>query len=79
MHVHGDALQIRNCRGIVWSVDESSIKVSGKTLTEYPPEQQSGEDIQLEVNLKRVMTDLAKTVWPKLTIQPCQVDDTPAK
>ncbi len=66
----GMLLQIRNCRGIVWSVDEQAIKGSGKTLTEYPPEQQSGEDIQLEVNLKRVMTDLVKTVGPKLTIQP---------
>lgn len=78
MHVHGDALQIRNCRGIVWSVDEPAIKVSGKKLPEYPSEQQSGEDIQLEVNLKRVMADLAKLSGQTLRFNPA-IDDTPAK
>ena len=53
-------------------------KVSGKKLPEYPSEQQSGEDIQLEVNLKRVMADLAKLSGQTLRFNPA-IDDTPAK
>src|SRR5262249_4874245 len=79
VRVHVEAVQIRNCRGIVWSEDELAVKVPGKTLAEYPLEQQSKKEVQLEVNLRRVMTDIAETIGPKLAIQSCQNDGTPAK
>jgi hypothetical protein len=55
------------------------MKVPGKTLSEYPPEQQSKKEIQLEANLQHVMGDIAETVGPKLTVQPCQIDGNPTK
>ena len=70
---------MRNCRGVVWSEDELAVKVPGKKLAEYPPEQQFKKEIQLEVNLQRVMADFAETLGPKLALQPCQDDGTPAK
>jgi hypothetical protein len=79
VRVHVEAVQMRNCRGVVWSEDELAVKVPGKTLAEYPPAQQSKKEIQLEANLQRVMGDIAETVGPKLTVQPCQIDGNPAK
>jgi hypothetical protein len=79
VRVHVEAVQIRNCRGVVWSEDELAVRVPGKTLAEYPPEQQSKKEIQLEVNLKRVMGDIAETIGPKLALQPCQAHGTPAQ
>jgi len=79
VRVHLEAVQIRNCRGVVWSEDELAVKVPGKTLAEYPPEEQSKKEIQLEANLKHVMAEFAETIAPKLVLQPCQADGTPAK
>jgi hypothetical protein len=79
VRVHLEAVQIRNCRGVVWSEDELAVKVPGKTLSEYPPEEQSKKEIQLEANLKHVMADFAETIAPKLVLQPCQADGNPAK
>ena len=79
VRVHLEAVQIRNCRGVVWSEDELAIKVPGKTLAEYPPEKQSLKEIQLEANLKHVMAEFAETIAPKLVLQPCQADGNPAK
>jgi len=78
VRVHLEAVQIRNCRGVVWSEDELAIKVPGKTLAEYPPEEQSKKEIQLEANLKHVMAEFAETIAPKLVLQPCQADGKPA-
>jgi len=77
VRVHAEAVQMRNCRGVVWSQDELAVKVPGKTLAEYPLEQQSQLEIQLEANLKHVMGDIADTIGPKLTLQPCQSDGSP--
>ena len=74
-----EATQMRDCRGVVWSGEELAIHVPGEMLAEYPPEEQSKKETQLEANLKRVMSDFAETVAPKLAIQPCQADGTPAK
>jgi hypothetical protein len=79
VRAHVEAVQIKNCRGLVWSEDELAMKVPGKTLSEYPPEQQSKKEIQLEANLQHVMGDIAETVGPKLTVQPCQIDGNPTK
>lgn len=78
VRVHLEAVQIRNCRGVVWSEDELAVKVPGKTLAEYPPEEQSKKEIQLEANLKHVMAEFAETIAPKLVLQPCQADGKPA-
>jgi hypothetical protein len=78
VRVHLEAVQMRNCRGVVWSEDELAIKVPGKTLAEYPPEEQSKKEIQLEANLKHVMAEFAETIAPKLVLQPCQADGKPA-
>ena len=74
-----EATQMRDCGGVVWSGEELAIHVPGKMLAEYPPEEQSKKETQLEANLKRVMSDFAETVAPKLALQPCQADGTPAK
>lgn len=79
VRVHMEAVQLKNCRGVVWSQDELAVRVPGKTLAEYPPEQQSKKEIQLEVNLNRVMADLAETLGPRLALQPCQADGSPGK
>jgi hypothetical protein len=79
VRVHLDVVQMRNCRGVVWSEDELALKVPGKTLAEYPPEQQSKKEVQLEANLKRVMAEFAETIAPKLVLQPCLADGNPAK
>lgn len=78
VRVHFEAVQIRNCRGVVWSEDELAVKVPGKTLAEYTPEDQSKKEIQLEANLKHVMAEFAETIAPKLVLQPCQPDGKPA-
>lgn len=36
VRVHAEAVQMRNCHGVVWSEDELAVKVPGKTLAEYP-------------------------------------------
>ena len=77
VRVHVEAVQLKNCRGVVWSEDELAVKVPGKMLAEYPPEQQSRKEIQLEANLDRVMADLAGTLGPNLTLQACQDDGSP--
>jgi hypothetical protein len=78
VRVHLEVTQMRNCRGVVWSEDELALKVPGKTLAEYPPEEQSKKEIQLEANLKHVMADFAETTGPKLALQPCKADGNPA-
>jgi hypothetical protein len=78
VRVHLEAVQIRNCRGVVWSKDELAVKVPGKTLAEYPQEEQSKLEIQLEANLKHLMAEFAETIAPKLVLQPCQADGSPA-
>jgi len=78
VRVHLEIVQIRNCRGVVWSEDEVAIKVPGKTLAEYSPDEQSKKEIQLEANLKHVMAEFAETIAPKLVLQPCQADGNPA-
>jgi hypothetical protein len=74
-----EAIQMKDCRGVVWRGEELAIHVPGKRLAEYPPEEQPKKETQLEANLKRVMSDFAETLAPKLALQPCQTDGTPAK
>ncbi|MGH7207744.1 MAG: hypothetical protein ACREI2_16215, partial [Nitrospiraceae bacterium] len=71
VRVHLDATQITNCQGLIWTDEELAVKVPGKTLAEYPPEDRGRKEIQLEVNLNRAMADLGETAGRKLKLQPC--------
>jgi hypothetical protein len=51
-----EATQVRNCRGLVWNGEELAIHVPGKILAEYAAEERSKKEIQLEANLKWVMS-----------------------
>jgi hypothetical protein len=79
VRVHLDATQITNCQGLIWTDEELAIKVPGKTLAEYPPEDRVRKEIQLEANLNRATADLAQTVGRKLKLQPCDDAGGPAK
>ncbi|MGH7250261.1 MAG: hypothetical protein ACREIK_00225, partial [Nitrospiraceae bacterium] len=77
--VHLDATQITNCQGLIWTDEELAVKVPGKTLAEYPPEDRGRKEIQLEVNLNRAMADLGETAGRKLKLQHCEDDGKPKK
>lgn len=63
----------------MWTRQELVIKVPGKSLAEYPPEEQKRKEVQLEANMYRSMTDLAETAGENLRIQSCTEDGKPAK
>lgn len=79
VRVQLEAVQLKECEGLVWSGQELVVKVSGKTLAEYPPEEQKRKEVQLEVNLNRAMAEIAETVGRKLVRQPCGEDGVPQK
>jgi len=79
VRVHVDALQFNGCEGLVWTDDELAVKVPGKILAEYSPEDRRKKEIQLEANLNRAMAELAETVGQKLQLQPCIDDGRPTK
>lgn len=74
-----DATQLQGCEGLVWSEQELVIKVPGKTLAEYSPEDQKRKEVQLEANLNRAMATMAATAGRKLAKQPCGEDGNPVK
>lgn len=79
VRVHLDAFQIKNCAGPIWSDDELRVWVPGKTLAEYPPEQQKKKEVQLEANLHRTVAEIGETAGTKLRVQACAEDGTPGK
>ena len=72
------ALQLTPCAGMVWTRQVVVVKVPGKALEGYLPEQQKRKDVQLEANLNEAMAELAETASEKLRQQPCTKDGTPA-
>ena len=52
------ALQLTPCTGVVWTRQVVVVKVPGKALEGYPPEQQKRKDVQLEANLNEAMAEL---------------------
>ncbi len=77
VRVHLDAIQLKNCRGPIWTDDELRTRVPGKALAEYPPEQQKQKEVQLEANLNQAMAEIAETAGEKLAIQTCKEDGNP--
>jgi hypothetical protein len=75
--VHLDAFQMKNCIGPIWTDDALRIRVPGKDLAEYPPEQQKLKEVQLEANLNRAMADIAEAAGEKLALQACTEDGKP--
>lgn len=65
------ALQIEPCEGMIWTEQELVLKVPGKTLEEYAPEQQRRKEVQLNVNLDKALAALAERAGKTLTRQPC--------
>ena len=79
VRVHLDAIQLRNCQGLVWTEEELAIKVPGKTLESYPVELRQRKEIQLEANLNRAMAALAESAGHDLTVQSCTDNGNPEK
>jgi hypothetical protein len=77
--VEVNAVQLGSCPGTIWSKQEEAIKVPGKTLAEYPPEERKRKEVQLHVNLDRAMEDIAETASQKLRLQPCTERGEPVK
>ncbi|MGH7227929.1 MAG: hypothetical protein ACREIH_01835 [Nitrospiraceae bacterium] len=77
VRVHLDATQLTHCPGPIWTEEELAIKVPGKTLAQYPPEDRGRKEIQLEANLNRAIEDLAETAGRDLTLQPCTENGKP--
>ena len=79
VRVHLDAVQLGNCRGLMWTEEELAIKVPGKTLESYPVELRERKEIQLEVNLNRAMAELAESAGHDLKLQSCMDNGKPEK
>lgn len=77
--VEVDAVQLGLCPGAIWNKQEEAIKVPGKTLDEYPPEERKHKHIQLQANLDRAMEEIAETASEKLRLQPCTERGQPTK
>ena len=77
VRVHLDAVQLKSCEGPIWTDDALRVKVPGKDLAEYSPEQQKRKEVQLEANLNRAMADIAEAAGEKLAIQACAEDGKP--
>jgi hypothetical protein len=79
VRVHLDAIQLTNCEGPIWSDDELRVRVPGKALAQYPPEQHKQKEVQLEANLNRAMAEIAEAAGEKLALQVCNGDGRPEK
>jgi hypothetical protein len=77
VRVHLNAFQNTSCAGIVWSDDELQIRVPGKTLAQYPSEQQRLKQVQLEANLKHAIEEVAEHAAAMLRLQECEADGRP--
>ena len=77
VRVHLDVIQARGCQGLIWTHDELAIKVPGKTLADISPELRKRKDVQLEINLDRVLGELAEMFREKVSLQPCTLEQRP--
>lgn len=77
--VEVEAVQIGSCPGVIWDKQEEAVKVPGKTLDEYPPEERKLKHIQLRVNLDHALEEIAETVSERLRLQPCTERGQPIK
>jgi hypothetical protein len=72
-----DALQLTPCEGLVWSQQELIIKVPGKELAGYNPEEQKRKEVQLEVNLRKALASLVQGAAETLVQQRCNDQGSP--
>jgi hypothetical protein len=79
VRVEVTGLQLAPCRGEIWIDQELKVTVPRKALAEYPPEQRRRKEVQLEVNLKTAMEEVAEHVGEELRLQPCTQEGRPAK
>ncbi|HYM37210.1 MAG TPA: hypothetical protein VES96_02295 [Nitrospiraceae bacterium] len=77
VRIEVEAFQRTPCSGVIWTEQDGVVKVPGKTLAEYTPEDQKRKEVQLEINLKRAMIEIAETAGQKLRQQSCKEDGTP--
>jgi hypothetical protein len=72
-------IQLKPCEGLVLTEQEAVVRVLGKDLAGYSEDDQKKKEIQLEINLKRVMATMADVAGSKLRRQPCAADGSPSK
>ncbi len=77
--VEVEAVQLGSCPGAIWNKQEEAIRVPGKTLDEYPPEERKRKEIQLRVNLDHAMEEIAETASQKLRLQSSTEQGQPIK
>jgi hypothetical protein len=77
VRIEVEAFQLKPCSGVIWTEQEAIVKVPGKLLAEYPPEDRKRKEVQLEANLKRAMDEFGETAARKLRPQLCTKDGTP--
>lgn len=71
------AFQVRPCGGIIWTEQEMVVKVPGKELEAYPPEDQRRKEVQLEANLTKALATFAESAGEKLTRRLCTENGQP--
>ncbi len=71
VRVEIEAVQTTDCEESIWNKQELVVLVPGKTLDEYPPEERRRKEVQLEVNLTRVLSELADAAERELRLKPC--------
>ena len=52
-------MQLKPCEGLALSEQGAVVRVPGKDLAGYPEDGQKKKEIQLEINLKRVVANMA--------------------
>jgi hypothetical protein len=72
-------IQLKPCEGLVLTEQEAMVRVPGKELAGYSEDDQKKKEIQLEINLKQVMANMADVAGSKLRRQPCTADGSPSK
>jgi hypothetical protein len=64
---------------LVWSQQELIVKVPGKALSGYTPDEQRKREIPLDVNLHKAIDILAENSAETLVQQPCNERGEPQK
>ncbi|MBA5865629.1 MAG: hypothetical protein GDA67_02905 [Nitrospira sp. CR1.3] len=79
VRVQIDVLQLAPCEGLVWRKQELLVKVPGKELAGYSPEEQTRKEVQLGVNLHQALSSLVESAAETLSHQPCDEEGRPQK
>jgi hypothetical protein len=79
VRIEVEFIQLKPCEGLVLTEQEAVVRVLGKDLAEYSADDQKKKEIQLEINLKRAMANMADIAGGKLRHQPCTDNGSPSK